>query len=68
MVCVERQAQQYDIENMNLLFYDEVLRGVESLIRDREWSAADHLPAAGGARTTELPSPRGVLGQDGQEP
>src|SRR5580704_6715082 len=38
MVCVERQAQQYDIENMNLLFYDEVLRGVESLIRDREWS------------------------------
>jgi len=38
MVCVERQAQQYDIENMNLLFYDEVLRGVESLIRDRDWS------------------------------
>jgi LacI family transcriptional regulator len=38
MVCVERRAQQYDIENMNLLFYDEVLRGVESLIRDREWS------------------------------
>jgi LacI family transcriptional regulator len=38
MVCVERQAQQYDIENMNLLFYDEVLRGVESLIREREWS------------------------------
>jgi LacI family transcriptional regulator len=38
MVCVERPAQQYDIENMNLLFYDEVLRGVESLIRDREWS------------------------------
>jgi LacI family transcriptional regulator len=38
MVCVEREAQQYDIENMNLLFYDEVLRGVESRIRDEEWS------------------------------
>jgi LacI family transcriptional regulator, galactose operon repressor len=38
MVCVERAAQQYDIENMNLLFYDEVLRGVESQIREREWS------------------------------
>ena len=38
LVCVERHAQQYDIENMNLLFYDEVLRGVESLIRDQEWS------------------------------
>ena len=38
LVCVERQAQQYDIENMNLLFYDEVLRGVEARIRDQEWS------------------------------
>jgi LacI family transcriptional regulator len=38
MVCVEREAQQYDIENMNLLFYDEVLRGVEARIRDQEWS------------------------------
>ena len=38
LVAVERHAQQYDIENMNLLFYDEVLRGVESRIRDQEWS------------------------------
>jgi LacI family transcriptional regulator len=38
LVCVERHAQQYDIENMNLLFYDEVLRGVEARIRDEEWS------------------------------
>ena len=38
LVCVERQAQQYDIENMNLLFYDEVLRGVEARIRDHQWS------------------------------
>jgi len=38
LVCVERPAQQYDIENMNLLFYDEVLRGVEARIRDQEWS------------------------------
>src|ERR1700678_2065955 len=38
LVCVERPQQQYDIENMNLLFYDEVLRGVEAWIRDHEWS------------------------------
>jgi LacI family transcriptional regulator len=38
MVCVERPAQQYDIEAMNLLFYDEVLRGVESRVRARGWS------------------------------
>src|SRR5260370_14002317 len=32
LVCLERTAHklQYDIENMSLLFYDEVLRGVES--------------------------------------
>jgi LacI family transcriptional regulator len=38
LVCVEHHTQQYDIENMNLLFYDEVLRGVEARIRDQEWS------------------------------
>jgi len=38
LVCVERPARQYDIENMNLLFYDEVLRGVEARIRDHQWS------------------------------
>ena len=38
LVCVERHEQQYDIENMNLLFYDEVLRGVEAQIRNHEWS------------------------------
>ncbi|HET9896935.1 MAG TPA: LacI family DNA-binding transcriptional regulator [Streptosporangiaceae bacterium] len=39
LVCVERTwAKQYDIESMSLLFYDEILRGVESRIRDRNWS------------------------------
>ena len=38
MVMVEREVEQYDIENVGLLYYDEVLRGVEPLIRDREWS------------------------------
>ena len=38
LVCVERHAHQYDIENMSLLFYDEVLRGVEARIRDEQWS------------------------------
>ena len=34
LVCVETRAKkQYDVESMALLFYDEVLRGVESLIR-----------------------------------
>jgi LacI family transcriptional regulator len=40
LVCVERMAprMQYDIESMSLLFYDEILRGVESRIRDQNWS------------------------------
>jgi LacI family transcriptional regulator len=34
LVCVERQVpKQYDVESMAMLFYDEVLRGVEALIR-----------------------------------
>ena len=35
LVCVEtrEKKKQYDVESMALLFYDEVLRGVESLIR-----------------------------------
>lgn len=40
LVCVERQSprQQYDIESMSLLFYDEILRGVEARIRHHKWS------------------------------
>lgn len=39
LVCAERPAhQQYDSESMSLLFYDEILRGVEQRIRDLEWS------------------------------
>ena len=39
LVCLERRAKQYDIENMNLLYYDEILRGVEARIRDcNDWS------------------------------
>jgi LacI family transcriptional regulator len=40
LVCVERQSppQQYDVESMSLLFYDEILRGVESRIRHHKWS------------------------------
>ncbi len=34
MVCVEREAEPQDIENVGLLYYDEVLRGVEARIRD----------------------------------
>ncbi len=39
LVGVERLApHQYDIESMSLLFYDEILRGVEQRIRDHNWS------------------------------
>src|SRR5260370_32665774 len=40
LVCLERSApkQQYDIENMSLLFYDDIVRGVESRIRRLNWS------------------------------
>src|SRR5215831_15821746 len=39
LVCVERLApHQYDIESMSLLFYDEILRGVEARIRSHRWS------------------------------
>jgi LacI family transcriptional regulator len=39
LVGVERLApHQYDIESMSLLFYDEILRGVEQRIRHHNWS------------------------------
>ncbi|HEY0932922.1 MAG TPA: LacI family DNA-binding transcriptional regulator [Trebonia sp.] len=41
LVCVEHtglEPNQYDIESMSLLFYDEVMRGVEARIRDLSWS------------------------------
>ena len=41
LVCVEHTGlnpNQYDIESMSLLFYDEVMRGVEARIRERHWS------------------------------
>ncbi len=50
LVCVEHtglKPNQYDIESMSLLFYDEVMRGVEARIRELSWSLLDHLPARG---------------------
>jgi LacI family transcriptional regulator len=39
LVCIERGARRYDIENMNLLYYDGVLRGVEARTREHgSWS------------------------------
>ncbi len=38
LVTLERHSQQYDVESMSLLFYDEVLHGVESCLRDAGWS------------------------------
>jgi LacI family transcriptional regulator len=41
LVCVEHVGltpRQYDIESMSLLFYDEVLRGVEARLREHDLS------------------------------
>jgi LacI family transcriptional regulator len=38
LVIFERQAPEYDLERMNLLFYDEILHGVEACLRERGWS------------------------------
>jgi LacI family transcriptional regulator len=41
LVCVEHaglKPNQYDVESMSLLFYDEVIHGVEARIRERHWS------------------------------
>ena len=39
LVCVEREKPHHsDIESMSLLFYDEVMRGVESRVRERHGS------------------------------
>jgi LacI family transcriptional regulator len=41
LVCVEHaesKPNQYDIESMSLLFYDEVIHGVEARIRESHWS------------------------------
>ena len=39
LVTIEREVKQYDIENMGLLYYDEILRGVQTRIRDdHRWS------------------------------
>ncbi|HEY2507029.1 MAG TPA: LacI family DNA-binding transcriptional regulator [Streptosporangiaceae bacterium] len=37
-VCVESHGRQYDVEAMNLLYYDEVMRGVGAAVSDRGWS------------------------------
>jgi LacI family transcriptional regulator len=63
LVCVERQSsrQQYDIESMSLLFYDEILRGVESRIRHHKWSLLiTYLEEAGDA---DLPRLLSLSGQ-----
>jgi LacI family transcriptional regulator len=38
LVCVEREVDHIDIENVGLLYYDEILRGVEACIRHRNLS------------------------------
>jgi LacI family transcriptional regulator len=54
LVCMEREAEQYGIEDEGLLYYDEVLRGVEPLIRDREWSLMITFMQADGAGDPEF--------------
>ncbi len=54
LVCVEREAKQYDIENECLLYYDEVLRGVQACIRDSEWALLSTFMQADGAAQPEF--------------
>ncbi len=54
LVCVEREAKQYDIENECLLYYDEVLRGVQACIRDSEWALLSTFMRADGAAQPEF--------------
>jgi LacI family transcriptional regulator len=38
LVCKEREVALYELEDVGLLYYDQVLRGVESRIRHHDWS------------------------------
>ncbi len=53
LVSVARTAPQYDVESMSLLFYDEILRGVESRLSDEEWSLLITFLTPGDARGFE---------------
>lgn len=53
LVSDERSPQQYDIENMSLLFYDEVLHGVEARLREHGWSLLITYLSSGDARVFE---------------
>jgi LacI family transcriptional regulator len=38
LVCKEREVEYYALEDAGLLYYDQVLRGVEARIRHHDWS------------------------------
>jgi LacI family transcriptional regulator len=38
LVCKEREIEYYALEDAGLLYYDQVLRGVEARIRHHDWS------------------------------
>jgi LacI family transcriptional regulator len=38
LVCKEREVKHYALEDAGLLYYDQVLRGVEARIRHHNWS------------------------------
>jgi|HubBroStandDraft_5_1064220.scaffolds.fasta_scaffold01282_8 LacI family transcriptional regulator len=48
MACMEREELEDDIENVGLLYNDEVLRGVERRIRAQEWLLLLTFMQAGG--------------------
>jgi LacI family transcriptional regulator len=37
LICIERPTHEQDVENMNLTYTDELLRGVEGRIRALDW-------------------------------
>jgi LacI family transcriptional regulator len=38
LVCKERETALYELEDAGLLYYDQILRGVEARIRHHDWS------------------------------
>ena len=67
------KPDQYDIESMSLLFYDEVMRGVEARIREQNWSLLitflreEDMPLATGAAGGAGAIPAaGAVGQGGR--
>ena len=55
LVCKEREVQFYDLEDEGLLYYDQVLRGVEARLRHHDWSLLITFMQADGVGQPDVP-------------